>query len=185
MKNKFVLFLLLFIPSYLFSDLQYPESLYVVHKESGYRILLGSTLYQNIERNFGNPTERKLISRGHNTASREPNGASEIWEITYPDFILQYNIYYGEVTSITLLNDTFKTSLDINIGDREDDLLKAYGEPSEIVYLMEKSIIYNKFIPEINVNGAFIQIIFQTSLGFVDKIIFLSDSYGYEYPFVP
>jgi hypothetical protein len=123
-KKNLFLILLIFIPYCLFSDIQYPESLYVKHNETEYRILLGSTP-QRVIRRFGHPLEEKMIFRIN-------SGVWEFWELRYFNFILRYNTYYNEITEIILFDDTFKTSLNIKVGDSEEDVLKVYGNPRSV-----------------------------------------------------
>ncbi len=168
MRRKYLFILLALIPCYLFSEIQYPESLYVEYKETKYRILLGS-IYHYVEEAFGIPLEKKMLFR-------EASDAYEIWELRYSDFNLTYSTYHNKIIDITILNDTFKTSLNIEIGDSEEDVIKVYGNPSEIIYRFEKMIIYDQYIPEINSDGQYTRIMFEISNGIVTRIIFYIDS---------
>jgi hypothetical protein len=167
MKRNYILVLLLLIPSYLFSDIRYPESLYLEHKQTGYRILLGS-IPQYVEMEYGTPLERKMLFR-------EATGAWELWELKYSDFTFMYSTYHNKIMDVTIFTNAFKTSLGIEIGDSEENVLKAYGEPSEIIYNMAKTIIYNKFIPEINSHGQCTYLMFEIGGGIVEKIDFYID----------
>jgi hypothetical protein len=158
------------MPYYLFSEIQYPESLYVEHTETGYRILLGS-IPQNVEREYGHPLEKKMLFR-------VASGAWELWETRYSNFIIRYSTYYNEITEIILLNDTFKTSLGIKVGDTEENLIKTYGNPIDIIYYLEKRMIYDKYIPEINSDGEFTRIMFDTDGSVITRIRFSIESYA-------
>jgi hypothetical protein len=56
MNCKHLVFLLLIIPVALFADILYPDSLYVIHEDTGYKILLG-TSPEFIEKEFGQPND--------------------------------------------------------------------------------------------------------------------------------
>ena len=163
--NKFsFVCLILFIPFSIFSDIVFPESLYVIDTESSYKIMLGVSP-EFIEKEYGEPNDKKLRYK-----FSSPN--YEIWSMTYDGFEIWYDTYDKMITSIEILNQSFCTSKYIKIGDPLSKIIQLYGAPNYISKNIEGEEIYdyNGFFKEINLDGEYTSLQFIISDGKIIKI---------------
>ncbi len=162
--KKYIIVFLLIVPWTLSADIDYPESLYIVHKETGYKLLLGSA--PNFVKNFfGDPIEDKVLFR-----LESPD--YKIRECVYPDFVIRYQTFDLIIMTISVSSHAFRTSKDIEIGSSSREVTSAYGVPVDIFEREGFSLLcYEKKIDEINLDGEYTQLIFKMKDGFVSEII--------------
>jgi hypothetical protein len=164
MKYK-CLFLFLFIPVCLFAEIVYPESLYVIDKKFGYKLMIG-TSPEFVENFFGKPKEKilrfKFISPDY-----------EFWDIIYNDFEIRYQTYDHMITSIKINTDAFYTSKNITVGSSLSEVIQGYGDPTYINRTSEGELIYQyeQFIKEINLEGEYTVIQFRILNNKVQEIL--------------
>jgi len=135
-------FLLILIPISLFGEIIFPESVYLVDNETGFKIMLGLPP-SFIENEYGPPKEKSIVYK-------YPSGNEE-WRVVYTDFIIKYHTHDMKVTYIGTMSSKFSTPK-VKIGDSLSKITRLYGNPvhahiynnSELLYL------YSKEIPEIN-----------------------------------
>jgi hypothetical protein len=165
MKLK-ILFLLFFPPLLSFGDIIFPDSLYVVHKETGYKIMIG-TAPEFVERHFGKPQKKILRFK-----FQSPD--YEIWDIVYDSFEIRYQTYDNIITSIKLLNNSFSTSQNVEIGYLQTNVINIYGTPTYITINDKGEAIYQyeKFINELNIDGEYTLLQFTFSGNKVTEILF-------------
>jgi hypothetical protein len=122
--KKILLFI--FIPVFSFGDIIFPESLYLIHRETGYKILVG-TPPEFIEKFFGPPKKKVLQFKFHSPDY-------EIWDMFYEAFEIRYQTYSMMVTSITITITTnaFCTSEGLTVGTPLTEVIKSYGNPMYI-----------------------------------------------------
>jgi hypothetical protein len=142
-------FVLLFIPFSLYADISFPESLYIIHEETGYKILLG-TSPEFIEKEFGLPKEKSLKFK-----FTSPD--YELWDMIYNGFEIRYQTYDKMISSITVKTPGFSTSKNIKVGSGLPDLIKAYGNPKRLFSNSKGELIYQytNFIKEISLEGEY------------------------------
>ena len=137
MNKQLIILFLVFIPFSLFGEITFPESMYVVDVETGFKIMLGLPP-AFVEKEYGTPKEKKL--------QHKFSSGREDWIITYDDFVMRYETRNMRLTSIRITTPRFCASSGIKIGDTLSDVIRIYGHPSytttntqgELIYLYEK-----------------------------------------------
>ncbi|MCL2793514.1 MAG: hypothetical protein FWD87_10555 [Spirochaetaceae bacterium] len=170
MKYK-LLFIVLLIPNILFadlfsypSDISFPESLFFIHRETGFRIMLGLPP-EFVLTHFGKPSEKRMTHQ-----FRSPD--YQRWEIVYEDFIIDYRTYDFVITYINIITDSFYTSKGIKIGSTVNEVINAYGNPRVTVSRDGYEImLYDRFIPEINSDSEYTTIQFTIKNNVVVRVI--------------
>jgi hypothetical protein len=164
MKYKYFV-LLIFVSSLTHAEIFFPDYLYVIHKETGYKILLG-TSPRFIEKYFGKPNKKELkfqfVSPDY-----------EIWDMIYDNFEIRYQTLDVMITGIKIRNDNFYTSKNIKVGSTISEVINHYGHPTYTYTNSEGVLIYlyEQYIKEINSEGLYTVIQFNIEKSTVVEIL--------------
>jgi hypothetical protein len=142
------------MPMCVFSEITYPDSLYIIDKESGYKIMLGSSP-EFAEIHFGQP-KAKLLKFSFTSPDYE------IWDIIYDGFEIRYQTYDKMISGIKITTDVMCTSENISVGSSLSEVIQAYGNPTRTRVNKEGEIEYQyaQFIKEINLDSEYTVVIF-------------------------
>ena len=150
MKKLLLLLITFVFPVFIFCDIVYPESLYIIDLKTGYKIMLGTSPYF-IEREYNEPITKKLVERYFSPDY-------EYWSIIYDKFELWYDTYDMIINKIKIHDQGFSTSKGVKIGDRLKDIISNYGNPT-IHYINSVNCWsiyeYHIFFKEINIDGLY------------------------------
>lgn len=123
MKKIIVGICIMFFPILTFGDMTFPDSVSVVDVQTGFKIMLGLTP-RFVEREYAPSNEKRLL--------RRYSSGIEIWSVTYDDFRIIYETFDMTINTIEIKTNRFRTSNGITIGDPLVNVIKAYGNPTDI-----------------------------------------------------
>jgi len=143
MKKLQLVFLFVFVPIALHGEITFPDSVYVMDEETGFKIMLGLPP-RYVELEYGTPKEKKLVFR-------YPSGI-ERWMVDYDDFEIEYETPSRMITFIKTSNSRFSTPR-VKIGDPLSNIIRIYGNPhspTRTINNGEQTYSYRKVLSEIN-----------------------------------
>jgi len=142
MKRFLLIIVFVFIPFSLFGEITFPESVYLVDNETGFKIMLGQPP-RFIEDEYGTPNEKILI--------RKFSSGNGVWRLVYNDFEMMYETRDMLITYIRTTGSRFSTSK-VKIGDSLSDIIRLYGNPDYTTTINNGELVYSyrRIFKEIN-----------------------------------
>lgn len=163
MKRLLACIICLLTLASLSAEISFPESLYVIHKESGYKILIGSSPYFIINK-FGKPKHENVLFHFESPEY-------EIIEYVYDDFSIRLQTYRLVIMMIVIIENSFCTSQGIEVGNTEEDVIVAYGNPNDIMYHEGyRELVFSNRFDEINHEAEYTELVFSIKNGVVRRI---------------
>ncbi len=149
---KLLTTLMIFVSSFIYAEITYPDYYYVIDKETNFRIVLGGAP-GFVSKSYDAPLSKELLFK-----ATYPE--YEIWREKYEcGLVLEYETYDFMISAIRIDNDRFITSMGLEIGSTRDDVIKLYGEPTRMIF-RDSDIGIVKFLyesdhKEINLDGEY------------------------------
>jgi len=146
MKKLWFVYFILFIPFSLFSEIDFPDSAYMVDVDTGFKIMLGLPP-SFAEREYGVPKEKEMRSRHGN--------GREYWSMTYDNFEIWYEAKDMMITDFFVTNQKFRTPKGVKVGDSMSSIVKTYGNPTPPGFVHKNAqgelfYVYRKSFRELN-----------------------------------
>ncbi len=153
MKKRIFLTVLLFIiPATMFA-LVFPVDLYVIDTDKDFAITLGCPVYY-LELYYGSPITSEVIWHNKSTGYTQERRF-------YSNFEIMTDSLTRCIKSFKTQSMDFETSRGIRINDKLKKVRQTYGKG---IYMEEESqtiLLYEAFIPEINMDGEYTRMRFR------------------------